>query len=97
MLTATNQPQEISCGDLFCGVGGLTHGFVREGLQVNLGIDIDPACRYPYEKNNDVTFVQTDVGRISSSENKKDVYALGLQGARWLCPMPAVLNIFATL
>jgi DNA-cytosine methyltransferase len=71
MLTATNQPQEISYVDLFCGVGGLTHGFVREGLQVNVGIDIDPACRYPYEKNNDVTFVRTDVGRISSSEIRK--------------------------
>ncbi len=71
MLPATNQPQEVSCVDLFCGVGGLTHGFIREGLPVNAGIDIDPACRYPYEKNNDVMFVQTDVGRISSSEIRK--------------------------
>jgi hypothetical protein len=29
---------KISCVDLFCGVGGLTHGFVLEGLPVMAGI-----------------------------------------------------------
>jgi DNA (cytosine-5)-methyltransferase 1 len=40
---------KISCVDLFCGAGGLTHGFVLEGLPVVAGIDLDPACRFPYE------------------------------------------------
>ena len=46
----------ISCVDLFCGAGGLTHGFVKEGLPVVAGIDLDSACRYPYEQNNKSIF-----------------------------------------
>ncbi len=38
--------------DVFCGVGGLTHGFVLEGFNVIAGIDSDPACKFPYEANN---------------------------------------------
>jgi len=57
-----------SCVDLFCGVGGLTHGFVLEGLPVNAGIDLDPACRFPYEANNDAIFVQQDIAKITATE-----------------------------
>ncbi|MCP4695517.1 MAG: hypothetical protein GY862_01525 [Gammaproteobacteria bacterium] len=42
----------ISSVDLFCGAGGLTHGFLQEKPSVSAGIDIDPACCFPYEKNN---------------------------------------------
>ncbi|MCG8086118.1 MAG: DNA cytosine methyltransferase [Candidatus Thiodiazotropha taylori] len=52
---------DITCVDLFCGAGGLTHGFNLEGLPVNAGIDLDPACRYPYETNNDSIFVEQDL------------------------------------
>jgi DNA (cytosine-5)-methyltransferase 1 len=38
--------------DMFCGVGGLTHGFVNEGFNVAAGIDIDTSCRFAYEMNN---------------------------------------------
>ena len=58
----------VSCVDLFCGAGGLTHGFVREGLPVVAGIDLDAACRFPYEKNNDAEFLERDVGDISAEE-----------------------------
>src|SRR5690625_3166542 len=51
--------------DLFCGVGGLTHGFVREGLPVVAGIDLDPACKYPYEANNKAQFIKADVRRLA--------------------------------
>lgn len=44
--------EKIACVDLFCGAGGLTHGFILEGLPVVAGIDLDPACRFPYEENN---------------------------------------------
>ena len=37
----------ISAVDLFCGVGGLTKGLSQSGINVKLGIDIDPACEYP--------------------------------------------------
>lgn len=61
----------VSCVDLFCGVGGLTHGFVREGLRVNAGIDLDPACRYPYSANNDATFIRRDISGVGASEVAK--------------------------
>jgi DNA (cytosine-5)-methyltransferase 1 len=54
----------VSCIDLFCGVGGLTHGFVKEGLPVAAGIDLDSACRYPYEQNNNTIFVERDVSQV---------------------------------
>lgn len=62
---------KISCVDLFCGVGGLTHGFVKEGLPVTAGIDLDPACKYPFEVNNRATFIQKDVSKVTVSEIKQ--------------------------
>jgi len=38
--------------DLFCGVGGMTHGFHLEDFNVIAGLDIDGDCRYAYEHNN---------------------------------------------
>lgn len=58
----------VSCIDLFCGVGGLTHGFVKEGLPVAAGIDLDAACRYPYEQNNNTVFMERDVSQVSADD-----------------------------
>ena len=58
----------ITCIDLFCGAGGLTHGFVKEGLPVSAGIDLDGACRYPYEQNNESIFLERDVSEVSADE-----------------------------
>ena len=60
----------IACVDLFCGAGGLTHGFVLEGLPVAAGIDLDPACRFPYEANNRAKFVERDISKITAAELK---------------------------
>lgn len=60
----------ISCVDLFCGAGGLTHGFVLEGLPVVAGIDLDPACRFPYEVNNQARFVEHDISKVTAGELK---------------------------
>jgi DNA (cytosine-5)-methyltransferase 1 len=59
---------KISCIDLFCGAGGLTHGFVLEGLPVVAGIDLDPACRFPYEANNQAQFIERDIGKVTINE-----------------------------
>ena len=56
----------IRCIDLFCGAGGLTHGFELEGLPVAAGIDLDPACRFPYEVNNEATFVERSVTQLTA-------------------------------
>jgi DNA (cytosine-5)-methyltransferase 1 len=58
----------IKCIDLFCGLGGLTHGLIRGGIQVIAGIDIDPQCCFPYESNNAATFIEQSVSELSSSE-----------------------------
>jgi len=58
----------ISCIDLFCGLGGLTHGLIRGGIQVVAGIDIDPQCRFPYQSNNDALFVEQDVSALSGPQ-----------------------------
>ncbi|MEZ5767189.1 MAG: DNA cytosine methyltransferase [Paracoccaceae bacterium] len=52
--------------DLFCGVGGLTHGLSSSGVDVRLGVDLDPGCRYPYEQNNDAAFMEADVSSLDA-------------------------------
>ncbi len=59
--------------DVFCGVGGLTHGFVLEGFDVVLGVDSDPSCRFPYEHNNNVPFLNEKVEDLSDSD-KADMF-----------------------
>ncbi|MDR1581244.1 MAG: DNA cytosine methyltransferase, partial [Synergistaceae bacterium] len=55
--------------DLFCGVGGLTHGLRLAGLNVVAGIDVDESCRYAYERNNeDTRFVSADVSILRPEE-----------------------------
>ena len=60
--------KKIHCIDLFCGVGGLTHGFVLEGLPVVAGIDMDPACRFPYVANNHAKYVERDISTVTTEE-----------------------------
>lgn len=56
----------ISAVDLFCGVGGLTHGLSQAKIDVRLGVDIDPASRHPFEKNNDASFLMADVATLKA-------------------------------
>jgi DNA (cytosine-5)-methyltransferase 1 len=60
--------KDFSVVDLFCGVGGLTHGFVKEKFQVDAGIDFDNTCKYAFEKNNKSTFCHADINNISGEE-----------------------------
>ena len=54
--------------DLFCGVGGLTHGLQLSGLNVVAGIDFEESCRYAYEQNNNAQFIQSDITTIEPRE-----------------------------
>lgn len=58
----------VTCVDLFCGVGGLTHGLARGGVQVAAGIDLDPSCRFAYEANNSADFLHRDVRTITAKD-----------------------------
>jgi DNA (cytosine-5)-methyltransferase 1 len=62
---------KITVVDLFCGIGGLTHGLQLAGLNVVAGYDIDPSCRYAYEDNNNAIFIQGDVAEISADKINK--------------------------
>lgn len=58
----------IAAVDLFCGVGGLTKGLEKAGIDVLLGIDIDPYCGYPYEANNKAKFLLKSIEEINAAE-----------------------------
>lgn len=61
--------------DLFCGVGGLTHGLAKSGIDVRLGVDIDPDCEYPYSANNKAKFLLKSVTDLSVKD-----FAAGIKG-----------------
>ena len=63
--------KDFSIVDVFCGIGGLTHGLILEGLEVNAGIDFDPTCQFAFEKNNKAKFIHKDVTELSVSELRK--------------------------
>jgi len=58
----------ITVVDLFCGIGGLTHGLKLAGLNVAAGFDIDSTCKYAYEENNNAKFIEADVANITPEE-----------------------------
>ena len=62
------QSIDICAIDLFCGAGGLTHGLVNEGIPVVAGYDMDPACKFPFEHNNQSTFVEADLTTVDPSD-----------------------------
>ena len=60
---------KISIIDLFCGVGGLTNGFISEGMNVVCGYDLDKSCEYAYNANNkNAVFVHKDIRNIKASD-----------------------------
>lgn len=60
-------PFAASVVDLFCGAGGLAHGFKLEGFPIAAGVDLDPACRYPFEYNNRSTFHELDIAEADGA------------------------------
>lgn len=60
-----NMKKKIFAIDLFCGIGGLTNGLIESGIDVLAGFDIDSTCKYAYETNNDATFYDTDISKLS--------------------------------
>ena len=58
----------ISAVDLFCGAGGLTRGLRAAGIDVRLGVDLDPSCEYPYAFNNKTRFLLKSVDSLEPRE-----------------------------
>jgi len=57
--------------DLFCGVGGLSHGFIVEGFDVVAGIDSDNSCEFAFSTNNNAKFICKDINEVSIKEIEK--------------------------
>ena len=65
MLNENNDVRRVHAVDLFCGIGGLTHGLSLSGIDVKAGFDSDTSCQYAYEANNgESKFVAADVRSI---------------------------------
>jgi DNA (cytosine-5)-methyltransferase 1 len=49
--------------DLFCGIGGLTHGLFNAGIDVRAGFDIDKTCMksFSQKKNGRPIFINADI------------------------------------
>lgn len=72
--THSSSPVQASVVDLFCGAGGLTHGFKLEGFPIVCGIDVDESCRYAFETNNDAPFVRWDVSEIRGTDIDREFH-----------------------
>lgn len=60
--------RKIIAIDLFCGIGGLTCGIKKSGIDVIAEIDIDETCKYAYETNNKSIFINKSVSEITEKE-----------------------------
>ncbi|MFE3867043.1 DNA cytosine methyltransferase [Flavobacterium sp. LS2P90] len=63
-----NNINNYSLIDLFCGIGGLTHGFVKENFKIDAGIDFDSTCKFAFEKNNNASFYSDDVTLLKGDD-----------------------------
>lgn len=66
-----SKSKKIVAVDLFCGAGGLTYGLESAGINVKLGVDIDPACEHPIEANSKAKFLQADVANLDVTPIQK--------------------------
>jgi DNA (cytosine-5)-methyltransferase 1 len=71
--------RKIYAVDLFCGAGGLTHGLMKAGVDVRLGVDIDPVCEYPYIANNNAKFLLKSVEELDVNELKRHYRKNGIK------------------
>ena len=59
----------IDAVDLFCGAGGLSYGLQKTGICIRGGIDFDPHCETPYQKNiNGAKFFLEDITRTDAKK-----------------------------
>lgn len=65
------QVTDFSVVDLFCGIGGLTYGFIKEGFKVTAGVDFDSSCEYAFKANNKSKFIHKDITELSANELNK--------------------------
>lgn len=62
------ESKSVAVIDLFCGIGGLSYGFVQEKFRVVAGIDTDITCKFAFEENNKAVFIPKSISDITKSE-----------------------------
>jgi len=60
--------KRISGIDLFCGAGGVAHGFKLAGLHMALGVDFNPNLKTTFEKNNETPFLCADIKKTTATQ-----------------------------
>lgn len=65
------QKNRVTAVDLFCGIGGLSYGLRKAGINVSAGIDFDSSCKYAFETNCDAEFICSDVSKVNYSDIEK--------------------------
>lgn len=63
--------KKIGVIDLFCGIGGLSHGLFKNGFEILAGYDNDASCKFAFEKNNESNFYDQDITTVSGEQLKK--------------------------
>jgi DNA (cytosine-5)-methyltransferase 1 len=61
----------VNVVDLFCGVGGLSYGFKKEGFHVKAGVDTDASCKYAFETNVRAQFLARDIRTLPAPNIRK--------------------------
>ncbi len=65
--------------DLFCGCGGVTRGFLDAGIKVKLGVDLEPAFKATYKKNNQAEYLSGDIRKLTGAEVLSRIGLTGLE------------------
>ncbi|MBN1987946.1 MAG: DNA (cytosine-5-)-methyltransferase [Bacteroidales bacterium] len=70
----------ISAIDLFCGVGGLSYGLKKSGINILAGVDLDDTCEFAYSENCKAEFIHESIdkikGEVLQKKFKKGSYKL---------------------
>ncbi len=70
-MSKSKHRKTVAVIDLFCGAGGLAFGLKAAGLRVAAGVDLDPHCKYPIEKNTGAKFKLRDIADLTSKDLSK--------------------------
>lgn len=61
-MTPIRKSDRLVAGvDVFCGIGGLTYGLRRAGIEMVAGVDSDPDCEFAFVQNNGALFIEADI------------------------------------
>ena len=77
--TGMQPKRKVYAVDLFCGAGGLTNGLEKAGIDVRLGVDVDPACEFPYTANNKAKFLLKSVEDLEPRDIEKGFRKNGIR------------------